>query len=145
MTGIPRPTTLAKANQDTQFHIDYDWFETPAQLRLYLLSHLQDDEERERISQSEEGSVVDYIHPQTGEVFKYDELQLALQRAAQQPDFISAQASTVDNIFRVFLRNGNQPRTPRELEIEVGKPASTILKTIGGTRVYQGIRPVTTD
>lgn len=145
MTGIPKPSSLAKANQNTLFHIDYGWWESSSQLRLYLLSHIQNEEERSRLSQTEEGSVVDYVHPETGEVFKYDELNLAIQRSAQKPDFINMQASMVDNIFRVFLRNGNLPKSPRELEVEVGRPASVILKTIGGTRVYQGIRPVSID
>jgi len=146
MAGIPRPSALAKATLDTEFHIDYDWWDdNSAQLRLYLLSHIQDDEERARLSQSEEGAIVDYVHPKTGEVFKYDELNLALQNAAQKSDFINPQASMVDNIFRVFLRNGNQPRTPRELENEVGKSATVILKTIGGTTIYKGIRPLDTS
>jgi hypothetical protein len=143
MPGIPG--ALAKATQDTKFHIDYDWWDNPTQLRLYLLSHIQDDEERARLSQSEEGHIVDYVHPETGEVFRADELNLALRRAAQQPDFINPQTTMVDNIFRVFLKNGNKPLTPRELETIVGKPASVILKTIGGTRVYKGIRPVSQE
>ncbi len=145
MAGIPRPGALAKANQDTQFHIDYHWWQTPAQLRSYLLSHIPDEADRERISQSDEGKMVDFVHPETGEVFRSDELNLALQQAAQQPDFINPQASVVDNIFRVFLKNGNKPLTPRELETYVGKSASVILKTIGGTKIYNGIRPVSSD
>lgn len=145
MAGIPRPSALAKNDQDTKFHIDYDWWATTGKLRMYLLSHIQDEDERERLTASEEGALVDYVHPETGEVFKYDELNLALQRAAQESDFINPQASMVDNIFRVFLKNGNQPLTPRELEAAVGKPSNTILKTIGGTRVYKGIRPVSAD
>ncbi len=145
MPGIPRPSALAKANLDTKFHIDYDWWENPAQLRMYLLSHIQNEDERARLSESEEGAVVDFVHPETGEVFKYDQLNLALQQAAQQDDFISPQTSMVDNIFRVFLKNGNKPLTPQELETHVGRPANTILKTIGGTKIYNGIRPVAGD
>lgn len=143
MPGIPG--ALAKAKLDTKFHIDYDWWDNPSQLRLYLLSHIQDEERRETLSQSEEGSIVDYVHPETGEVFRSDELELALRHAAQEPDFINPQASMVDNIFRAFLRNGNKPLTPRELESIVGKSATVILKTIGGTRVYKGIRPVSAE
>ncbi|MEO0565001.1 MAG: hypothetical protein AAF125_23040 [Chloroflexota bacterium] len=145
MTNLPRPGSLAKATMDTKFHIDYEWWDNATQLRLYMLSHIQDEEERERLGKSEEGAIVDYVHPETGEVFRADELNLALQRAAQEDDFINPQASMVDNIFRVFLRNGNQPRSPRELENEVDKSASIILKTIGGTTVYKGIRPVSDE
>lgn len=145
MAGIPRSGALAKTSQDTQFHIDYDWWENTAQLRSYLLSHIPDETDRERISQSDEGKMVDFVHPETGEVFRSDELNLALQQAAQDPDFISPHASMVDNIFRVFLKNGNKPLTPRELESIVGKSASVIVKTIGGTKIYNGIRPVSSD
>jgi hypothetical protein len=145
MPGLPRPGALAKPTIDTRFHIDYDWWDNPAQLRLYMLSHLPNAEARERLGQHEEGTIVDYVHPDTGEVFRYDELQLAIQTAAQEEGFIDPQASMVDNIFRVFLRNGNQPRTPRELESEVDKPANIILRTIGGTTVYKGIRPYVED
>jgi hypothetical protein len=48
----------------------------------------------------------------------------------------------VDSIFRVFLANGNQPLSARELERIIGRPASTILKTLSGGRIYKGIRPV---
>jgi hypothetical protein len=133
--GIPRPAGLGKANQDTKFHIDYNWWQTQQSddLRLYLISHLPTAEERERVAQASTERVVDYVDPRTGEVFRYDTLQMALRKAAQQPNFIDPQGSTVvDNIFRVFLKNGNQPLTPRELETWVGKPALTILKTIGG-------------
>jgi hypothetical protein len=143
MPGLP--SALAKTSVDTKFHIDYDWWDNPAQLRLYLLSHIQDEAARERLSQQEEGSVVDYVHPETGEVLRADELNMALQQAAREPDFISPTASMVDNVFRVFLRNGNQPKSPRELENLVDRPASVILKTIGGTTIYQGIRQVAND
>ena len=45
-------------------------------------------------------------------------------------------------IFRVFLANGNEPLTPVELAEELGRPADTILRTIGGFQVYHGIKPV---
>ncbi|MEM6529544.1 MAG: hypothetical protein AAF653_14700 [Chloroflexota bacterium] len=143
MPGVPG---LVRNNQDTRFHIDYDWWENNnAALRNYLLTHIQDEDVRERLAQSDEGSVVDYIHPETAEVFKSDELDRALQQAARRDDFIDPQASMVDNIFRVFLKNGNKPLTPRELEPYVNKTAPVILKTIGGTKIYNGIRPVSTD
>ena len=47
----------------------------------------------------------------------------------------------VDAAFRVFLTNDNQPLTPRELAERIDRDAETILRTIGGKQVYQGIRP----
>lgn len=136
-----RPTMLMKSTLDTKFHIDYEWWNNANEdLRTYLLSHLQ-PADRERLSQAEEGRVVDYIDPQTAEVFQLDELGLAIQEAARQPDFINPQTSLVDSVFRAFLANGNTPLTPRELSEITGRPASLILKTLGGVRVYKGLRP----
>lgn len=140
-TPAGKPSSLAKPTLDTQFCIDYSWWERNADdLRTYLLSHLL-PEQRDRLSQTTENRVVDFIDPETGEVTQLDELGLAIQIAARDPNFINPHTSLVDSVFRVFLANGNQPMTPRELEEATGRPASLILKTLGGARVYKGIRP----
>lgn len=140
--AIPgKPSTLIKPTLDTKFNIDYSWWDRNSEdLRTYLLSHIL-PEQRERISQTEERRVVDFIDPETGEVTQLDELQLAIKLAAQDPNFINPQTSLVDSIFRVFLENNNSPLSPRELAERIGKDATTILKTIGGIRIYKGIRP----
>lgn len=141
MSTIGKPSALIKPTLNTRFHIDYKWWDrSDEDLRTYLLSHLP-PEQRDRLSKVEENSVVDYIDPDTGEVFRYDELQLAIQLAAQAEDFITPHASLVDSIFRVFLRNNNAPLTPRELSDAIGRSPETILKTLGGRRIYKGIRP----
>jgi hypothetical protein len=137
-----KPSALIKPTLDTRFHVDYDWWKISSteDLRTYLLSHLLPDQ-RDRLSQTTEERVVDYIHPETGEVQQLDELGLAIQLAAKDPNFINPQTSLVDSIFRVFLANGNIPQTPRELAEHIGRPAAVILKTLMGGRVYKGIRP----
>jgi hypothetical protein len=139
-----KPSALIKPTLETRYHIDYGWWERDREggedLRIYLLSHLL-PEQRERLSQEAEGSVIDYIDPDTGEVSQLDELGVAVQIAARDPNFISPQTSLVDCIFRVFLANGNEPLTPVELSDRIGRPAITILKTLSGARVYKGIRP----
>jgi hypothetical protein len=138
----PKPSTLIKPTLDTKFQIDYDWWERENNdLRAYMLTHLA-PEVREKFTESEQDQVVDYIDPHTGEVFQLDELGLALQEAAKTEDFINPQTSLVDSVFRVFLANGNTPRTPKELEEDTQRDARTILKTFGGIRVYRGIRPI---
>lgn len=139
-----KPSFLNKPTLETKFHIDYGWWEKSSEdLRTYLLSHLL-PEQRDRLSQTTEARRVDYIDPETGEVFELDELGLAIQIAADDPNFINPQTSLVDSVFRVFLANGNLPMTPRELEEETERAASTILKTFGGTTIYKGIRPILT-
>jgi hypothetical protein len=133
---------LIKPTLETRFHIDYDWWDRSSEdQRTYLLSHLL-PEQRDRLSQSSESRVVDYIDPETGAVTQLDELGLAIQLAADDPDFINPHTSLVDSVFRVFLATDNQPLSPRELADRTGRPASVILKTLSGPRVYKGIRPI---
>ncbi len=137
-----KPGVPFKPKLDTKFHIDYDWWEKDEQdLNTYMLTHLPSDL-RERFEDGAEEKVVDYIDPDTGEVRQLDALGLAIQEASQREDFINPQISLVDSVFRVFIANGNSPRSPQELEEETGRDARTILKTIGGIRVYRGIRPI---
>jgi hypothetical protein len=145
VTPPGKPSILVKPTLDTKFHIDYSWWERSSEdLRMYLLSHLL-PEQRDRLSQNDEQRIVDYIDPETGEVIQLDELGLAIQIASEDPNFINPQTSLVDSIFRVFLANGNEPMSPRELADRTGRPASVILKTLSGTRVYKGIRPSLDD
>lgn len=137
-----KPSALIKPTLDTTFHIDYSWWERPGEdLHTYLLSHLP-PEQRARLSANTETNVVDFVDPDTGEVTKLSELDLALQLAARDPDFINPHTSVVDSIFRVFLANGNTPLSPKELGDAIGRSPSVILKTVAGGRVYKGIRPV---
>jgi hypothetical protein len=142
MTTIPgRPSALVKPTLDTKFHIDFDWWQrSDEDLRVYMLSHLL-PEQRDRLTQAHEEQLIDYVDPETGEVLRLDEMQMAVQVAAQDPSFINPHTSTVDSIFRVFLKYNNQPMSPRELAAHTGRSAETILKTITGVRVYKGIRP----
>ena len=143
MVTTGKPSSLVKPTLDTKFHIEYSWWErnnTGEDLRQYLLSHLL-PEQRDRLSLAEAGSMVDYVDPETGEVKQLDELGLAIEQAAKDPNFINPHTSLVDSIFRVFLANGNIPLSPRELAERTGRSAQTILKTFSGGQVYRGIRP----
>lgn len=147
MSTPPKPSTLIKPTLDTKFHIDYDWWErTPGEdLRIYLLSHLP-PEQREWLSQLQDGTnnsaTIDYIDPETGEVFAMDALRNALRMAAEDPNFINRDTSLVDSTFRVLLKNNNTPMSSREMEAETGRAADTILKTFTRGQIYKGIRPV---
>ena len=55
---------------------------------------------------------------------------------------ITPQTPLIDSIFRVFLKNNNTPQSPRELARIIDRPAATILKAIGGFKIYKGLRPV---
>ena len=139
--GPGKPAFLVKPTLRTRFYIDYDWWHRSREdLRIYLLSHVRPAQRDSLAGQSDE-TLVDYIDPDTAEVFRMNELMLALRQAAAEPDFINPQTSLVDSVFRVFLANNNEPRTPLQLAEATGRNATTILKTFGSTRIYKGIRP----
>jgi hypothetical protein len=130
-----------KPTLDTPFYIDYDWWENEGRnLRVYLLSHLSADLQ-DAFSQIDEDQRIDFVDPETGEVRRVDALQQAIQFASQNPDFITYQTSLVDSVFRAFLANGNKPLTPVELGNITGRQPMTILRTLGGRRVYRGLLP----
>jgi hypothetical protein len=86
---------------------------------------------------------MDLVDPETGEISRGDGLiQTLVEHCARQEYFITSNTPLVDSVFKVFLVNHNQPLDSVELADRIGKPAETILRTIGTTRVYKGIRPV---
>lgn len=142
MSAPGKPSALIKPTLDTQFYVDYSWWDREhvnEDLTTYLLSHLL-PEQRERL-QGAERREVDFIDPHTGEISQLDDLNLALRIAAQDPNFINPQTSLVDSVFRVFIANNNQPLSPRQLAERTGRDAPTILRTLSGTQIYKGIRP----
>ena len=132
---------LIKPSLETSFYIDYDWWETSRDdLNVYLMAHLS-QEQREKLENAKTDEIFDYVHPETGEVFQLDALGIAIQESAKQEDFMATHIGLIDSVFRAFLANDNRPLNALELSEITGRDASTILKTIGGIRVYRGIRP----
>jgi hypothetical protein len=64
-----------------------------------------------------------------------------MTHCSKQEGFVSTTHSLVDNVFRIFLSNGNSPLTPDELAELTGKSGDMILRLLSGTRVFMGIRP----
>lgn len=133
---------LIKPSLSTRFHIDYGWWRrNEREWRVYLLSHLC-AEHRTALETIAEGTKIDWIDPNTGEVRKIDGIQHALiSHCSLQPEYIAPHTSLVDAVFRVFLANGNSPLTVSEIAEKIGRPAKIILRTLSGVRVYKGIRP----
>jgi hypothetical protein len=133
-----------KPNLETKFHIDFDWWERKGRdLRIYLQSHLCSD--CKVIYTNHRGSEeVDWIDPDTAEVARVDALWQSLRtHCSQRPDFIDENTPLTDAVFRVFLANGNTPLSAIELHEILGRhTAGTILRTLGGRKIYKGIRPV---
>ncbi len=150
MSSNPRPqfkTTLrTRTTSDTRFYVDYAWWEeSDLDIKTYLYTRLPIEEEAEE-SLDLEREVVDIVDPQTGQVRQVDGFQYVVQTYfSQLPKDFMLHTSVVDAIFCVLLANANKPMTAGELAAQVQKPVETILKTLSGPRIYQGIRPVFED
>jgi hypothetical protein len=132
-----------KPTSDTKFHIDADWWDEHSQnFRVYLLSHLC-SECQDRFKDYDEAELIDWIDDDTGEVSQVDGLWHSLRTCCSlKPDYVSETTPLTTAVFRTFLANGNEPLSAQELGSVLGRPAATILRTIGGFRVYHGIKPV---
>ncbi|MCB0118469.1 MAG: hypothetical protein H6634_02750 [Anaerolineales bacterium] len=135
--------SLLKPNSKTLFHIDFEWWQqNERDWHVFLRSFLC-PEHQELFANVEEGELVDWIDPKTAEVKPVDGVQHALiSHCAQLPEFVNQRTAMVEAIFRLFLANGNIPMSVEELSQKLEKPASTILRTIAGPRVYRGLRPI---
>ena len=81
--GKPKPSAILKPTLDTKFHIDYEWWEKENNdLRSYMLTHLPSDL-REKFEDGSEEKVIDYVDPETGEVFRLDETRPCYSRSRQ--------------------------------------------------------------
>jgi hypothetical protein len=134
--------SLVKPTIDTPFHIDFSWWKThDNDWRVYLLSFLCQEHQVLYSDQSGE-TKVDWVDPETGEVFQVDSLQQVLMtHCALQPGFLEGK-TLVDSVFRTFLANGNLPLKMGELALRLNQPANKILVTLSSGKVYKGIRPL---
>lgn len=132
-----------KPTVDTKFHIDFDWWEEEGRnFRVHLLSHLC-PECRSRYKDYREAELVDWIDADTAEVTQVDGLWHSLRTCCSlKSDYIDELTPLTTAIFRIFLANGNEPLSPLELQERVHRSAETILRTVGGFKVYDGIKPV---
>lgn len=139
-----KPSMLKKATADTRFYIDYDWWDkSDLDLKTYLLTRLDIGED---INLELETDEVDLIDAETGEVTRVDGFQYVVQAYfSQLPDDFVTRTSLVDAVFCVLLANANKPMTAAEIAQRVKRSSSTILKTMGGPKIYQGVRPILDD
>ncbi|RME73652.1 MAG: hypothetical protein D6784_11590 [Chloroflexi bacterium] len=133
-----------KPTLETRFHIDFGWWQKQGRnLRVDLLSHAC-PEAREARNNPDLPETFDWIDPETGEVFNIDILwHLIHTHCGQETAFIDERTPLTTAIFRAFIAANNKPMTVVELQEKIHKKTpDLILKTIGGRRVFKGIRPV---
>ncbi len=135
--------SLVKPTTQTPFHVDFDWWKNQEKnWRVYLVSYLC-PEHHAAFADSTGVTMIDWIDPETAEVHSVDGLQHVLMtHCAKQPGFVTLNTSLVDAVFRLLLANGNNPLTPIQLGEATGRPPETILRTLAGSTVYKGIRPL---
>lgn len=145
MSRQPRPQVklpiIRQYDENSKFYIDFDWWkQSGLELKSYLSSRLNIQAD---ISLNSETEMIDVIDAKTGEVRRVDGFQYVLQKYFKQmpADFIK-RAALVDAVFCVLLGNANQPMTAKEISYRVHRPVDTVLKTLAGSTIYQGIRPL---
>ncbi|OQY32090.1 MAG: hypothetical protein B6I38_04975 [Anaerolineaceae bacterium 4572_5.1] len=138
----PKLSSLLKPTVETPFHIDFDWWQKNDQAwHVHLQSSLC-QEHQEAYADFIGEQKVDWVDPETAEVQRVGGLQhVLITHCAKEDDFITAQTSLTEAIFRLFLANGNQQMSANDLADSLGKSPTVILRTISGRRVYKGIRP----
>jgi hypothetical protein len=148
LSSNPRPQfksqSLKRITPDTRFFVDYSWWdESNLDIKTYLFNRLNIGQEIELEANVEEIDLVDNV---TGEVRRVDGFQYMIQSYFNRlPDDFMARTSLVDAAFCVLLANANQPMTGRELAERLHRPIDVVVRTLGGPRIYQGIRPILED
>lgn len=146
MTQEPGMNRLMRATLDTAFHIDFAWWErADRDVEVYLRTQMC-LEHQQMFSDLDSEVEVDFVDPKTAEITRVAGIQhVLISHCARQEDYLTSQTTLTNAVFRTFLANGNQPLTPNELAVRMGRPANTILRTLSGPRVYKGIRPILGD
>ncbi len=145
MAGRPKINLQGnkKVDASSRFHIDYEWWNrSTMDLKAYLATRLQALGIND-IHFNPEVDEVDIVDMNTGEVRRVDGFQYVVHTYFRQlPEDFAQKSSLVDAVFCVLLANANQPMTVAEISTEIGRTPDVVLRTIGGTRIYQGISPV---
>jgi hypothetical protein len=137
-----RKFSLVKPTIQTPFHIDFNWWRAHDENWHVALMSMLCPEHQAAFTNLSEGQMIDWVDPDTAEVRQMDGLQyILIQHCAKQAEFLNAHTVMVEAIFRLLLANGNSPLSAEELSARLNRPADTILKTIAGPRVYNGLRP----
>ena len=144
MTEVKK-LSLVKPTTQTPFHVDFEWWRATDNNWHVALQGLLCPEHQEAFANIPEGQSIDWVDPETAEVRQLDGLQhTIISHCAKQEGFLSEHTALVEGVFRLLLVNGNTPMTPEELSVRLNRPAETILKTIAGPRIYNGLRPYIT-
>ena len=134
---------LFRTTENTRFHIDYAWFEKNGQDVKVLIYKCLTPEQQERISNTQDAELYDYVDEMTAEVTQVDPVLHTIRtQNATDPNFITSRTPVAEAAFRVFLVNNNQPLTSMEMAARINRRPAEVLAQLGGRLVYNGIRPI---
>lgn len=132
-----------RPTENTQFHLDYTWFDKNGQDINVLIYQCLTQEQQERLVDASLTEALDFVDESTGEVQKVTRaLQVIREERSTDPTFIGERLPVAESVFRIFLVNNNQPMTAAELAARINRKPSEILNQLGGRVVYRGIRPI---
>jgi hypothetical protein len=135
---------LLRPTLDTPFHIDWGWFERN---QLNAESFVRGQlcySCHQKFENGLEVEEVDHIDPETGEVFRMDNLRESILAHCQlQPDYLAPDVPVAQAILRIFLANNNHPLSALELSQRLRRSdAESLLRLLTASGVKNGIVPV---
>lgn len=145
MVNLPPLAKLSafKPTIETPFHVDFEWWaQRGLDLNVDLMAHLC-PEHRAAYRGQRVAEQIDWIDWETGAIRQVEGLQYIITRhCGRQPDYVQQAPTLLEAIFRVFLSNGNQPLSPRQLAPLVGQSPEQVLRVLSGSEVRKGLRPL---
>jgi len=129
-----------RANQDTRFHIDLEWWSNEHRNFRRFLSEILDDSEADLAG----GEPMDFIDGATAEVYALDPLWVrVLTERANRDDYITPTTPLAAAVLRALLENLNRPMTVVQLHRRINRSnPDTLLKLMRTARAQYGIVPV---
>jgi len=130
----------ARVDINTPFHIDLAWWSLRGRSLRRFLAEILNEEEADLAP----AAPLDYIDPQTAEVFQLDPLWVkVLSTKARRSDYITPTTPLTNAVLRAFIESVNQPLTSVDLYRRLNRSTpETILRVLRTARTEYGIVPV---
>jgi hypothetical protein len=130
----------ATASIDTPFHIDLNWWQKRGRNLGRFLAEMLDNPDKATTGDE----ALDYIHPETAEVFQLDPLWVqVLVHRAHKPDYITSATPLTNAVLRALVENLNRPMTATELYRRINRTSpEVLLRVLRTARTQYGIVPV---
>ena len=134
---------LLRPTVNTTFHVDWSWFERNNLNAQSFIRNQLSNEAQQLFENGLKVREVDYIDPESGEVFRMDNMrEMILARCQWEPNYITSDMPLVQSVFRLFLANNNKPMTIIQLAQGLGRHnPQAILRVRTGSGVQNGIVP----